>query len=196
MTKCIGVVFAGDEVINDGFSRIEEKSCLRSSIQIVLVHSDLSPCISSLLTVYLFPFVSPQIMAALAVSLGPFAVGLGKGYSSPAIDSLQMQHHRFPHHGNSTSTSFTVSDQQASWVASLSLLGALFGGMFGGLAMRYGRKRVLLLTSLPFSVSWVITVFANSVEMMFATAFIGGFCCAIVLLVTQVTLLLLSSVTS
>jgi hypothetical protein len=48
-----------------------------------------------------------------------------------------------------------------SWVASLSLLGALFGGMFGGLAMQYGRKRVLgdfqydsqlqLDSSFPFS---------------------------------------------
>ncbi|GLH17109.1 Sugar transporter, putative, partial [Gryllus bimaculatus] len=32
-----------------------------------------------------------QVLAALAVSLGPFAAGLGKGYSSPAIASLQEQ---------------------------------------------------------------------------------------------------------
>ncbi|PNF25221.1 hypothetical protein B7P43_G13877 [Cryptotermes secundus] len=87
---------------------------------------------------------------------------------------------------NSSSGIFTVSEQQASWVASLSLLGAFFGGMLGGLAMRFGRKRVLLITSLPFSASWLLTVFASSVEMMFATAFVGGFCCAIVLVVTQV----------
>jgi len=30
-----------------------------------------------------------QVLAALAVSLGPLAAGLGKGYSSPAIASLQ-----------------------------------------------------------------------------------------------------------
>lgn len=64
--------------------------------------------------------------------------------------------------------------------------GALFGGMFGGLAMQYGRKRVLALMSLPFSLSWILTVFAKSVETMFITAFIGGFCCAIVSMVTQV----------
>ena len=67
------------------------------------------------------------------------------------------------------------------------LKGALFGGMFGGLAMQYGRKRVLALMSLPFSLSWILTVFAKSVETMFITAFIGGFCCAIVSMVTQVT---------
>ncbi|KAE8743209.1 hypothetical protein FOCC_FOCC011189 [Frankliniella occidentalis] len=79
-----------------------------------------------------------------------------------------------------------VSPQQASWVASLSLLGALFGGLLGGMAMRYGRRKVLLVTAVPFSASWLVTVFATSVEMMFVTAFVGGFCCSIVLLVTQV----------
>lgn len=105
-------------------------------------------------------------MAALAVSLGPLAAGLGKGYSSPAIASLQELHFRNQH---TNYTSFSVTDQEASWVASLSLLGALFGGMFGGLAMQYGRKRVLALMSLPFSLSWILTVFAKSVETMFIT---------------------------
>ncbi|PZC71618.1 hypothetical protein B5X24_HaOG212875 [Helicoverpa armigera] len=56
-----------------------------------------------------------QILAALAVSLGPFAAGLSKGYMSPAIASMQDSS---LHEGG-----FTVSDQQASWIASLSLLG-------------------------------------------------------------------------
>lgn len=60
-----------------------------------------------------------QIIAALAVSLGPLAAGLGKGYSSPAIASLQELQIR--HKGNYTS--FSVTDQQASWVASLSFIG-------------------------------------------------------------------------
>ncbi|KAG4072294.1 hypothetical protein HA402_004226 [Bradysia odoriphaga] len=129
-----------------------------------------------------------QIIAALAVSLGPLAAGLSKGYSSPAIASLQELQIR--HRGNST---FTLTDQQASWVASLSLLGALFGGMFGGVAMQYGRRRLLTIMSLPFSLSWILTVFAKSVETMFATAFLGGFCCAIVSMVTQVYISEISS---
>lgn len=125
------------------------------------------------------------MLAALAVSLGSFAAGLGKGYSSPAIASLQDKQKYAMSTGN-FSDAFIITDQQESWVASLSLLGALFGGMFGGLAMKFGRKKVLVFTSIPFSASWLVTVFANSVEMMFATGFIGGFCCAIVLLVSQV----------
>ncbi|XP_065092104.1 facilitated trehalose transporter Tret1-2 homolog [Ochlerotatus camptorhynchus] len=130
-----------------------------------------------------------QIIAALAVSIGPLAAGLGKGYSSPAIASLQDLHLR--QRGNYTA--FPVNDQQASWIASLSLLGALFGGMFGGVAMQYGRKRVLALMSLPYSLSWILTVFAKSVETMFFTAFVGGFCCAIVSTVTQVYISEISS---
>ncbi|XP_055593568.1 facilitated trehalose transporter Tret1-like [Uranotaenia lowii] len=130
-----------------------------------------------------------QIIAALAVSIGPLAAGLGKGYSSPAIASLQELQIR--QRGNYTA--FSVNDQQASWIASLSLLGALFGGMFGGVAMQYGRKRVLALMSLPFSLSWILTVFAKSVETMFFTAFVGGFCCAIVSTVTQVYISEISS---
>lgn len=58
--------------------------------------------------------------------------------------------------------------------------------MFGGVAMQYGRRRLLTIMSLPFSLSWILTVFAKSVETMFATAFLGGFCCSIVSMVTQV----------
>lgn len=121
------------------------------------------------------------MLATLAVSLGPFAAGLGKGYSSPAIASLEEQQLQ----PRNVST-FSVSPQQASWIASLSLLGALFGGLFGGMSMQFGRRKVILATSLPFSLSWLMTVFATRVEVMFFTAFVGGFCCAIVLLVTQV----------
>lgn len=71
--------------------------------------------------------------------------------------------------------------------------GALFGGMFGGIAMRYGRRRLLTIMTLPFSLSWILTVFAKSVETMFATAFLGGFCCAIVSMVTQVYISEISS---
>lgn len=52
--------------------------------------------------------------------------------------------------------------------------------------MQYGRRRLLTIMSLPFSLSWILTVFAKSVETMFATAFLGGFCCAIISMVTQV----------
>ncbi|KAM3958738.1 LOW QUALITY PROTEIN: facilitated trehalose transporter Tret1-like [Aphomia sociella] len=121
----------------------------------------------------------PQVLAALAVSLAPFSAGLGKGYSSPAIASLQGPG------ANATRRDFQLTDQQASWLASLSFLGALFGGMAGGAAMRHGRRRVSLAAA-PCSLSWLLTVLATSVRMMCITAFLGGFCCSILTMLSQV----------
>ena len=64
--------------------------------------------------------------------------------------------------------------------------GALFGGFLGGFFLQYGRRKLLTWLSIPFSLSWIWTVFAKSVETMYMTAFIGGFCCSIVSMVTQV----------
>ncbi|XP_047036659.1 facilitated trehalose transporter Tret1-like [Helicoverpa zea] len=122
----------------------------------------------------------PQVLAALAVSLAPFSAGLGKGYSSPAIASLQGPG------ANATRRDFQLTDQQASWLASLSFLGALFGGMAGGAAMRHGRRRVLSLAAAPCSLSWLLTTVATSVRMMCITAFLGGFCCSILTMLSQV----------
>lgn len=117
-----------------------------------------------------------QLVAALAVSLGPLAAGLGKGYSSPAIASLQ-QH---------DAEAFAVTGQQASWVASLSLLGALFGAPLGGASVRWGRRRTLLFAGPPLSFCWLLMVFAVSVEVMCFAAFVSGFLVSIIQLSAQV----------
>uniref|UniRef100_A0A8D8RC64 Facilitated trehalose transporter Tret1 n=2 Tax=Cacopsylla melanoneura TaxID=428564 RepID=A0A8D8RC64_9HEMI len=118
-----------------------------------------------------------QILAALAISLGPFSAGLGKGYSSPAIASLHSLH---------IAPNIEVSEQEASWIASLSLGGAFFGALFGGIAMKFGRRSVLLASAPPLSLSWVGTYLATDTRTMFVTSFVGGFCCAIILTVSQV----------
>lgn len=120
-----------------------------------------------------------QILAALAVSLGPFAAGLGKGYTSPAIASMQDTR---AHNG----THFTVTDQQASWIASLSLLGALIGGILGGFVMQYGRHKILLVAALPYSVCWLITALSNSVHMISVTSFCSGLLVCLISMLTQV----------
>lgn len=119
-----------------------------------------------------------QILAALAVSLGTFAAGMSKGYLSPAIASMQE--------ARLHNAAFTVSNQQASWIASLSLLGALIGGILGGMAMRFGRRRVLLITALPYAVAWLATALSNSVNMMSATSFCGGMLVCCITMITQV----------
>ncbi len=134
------------------------------------------------------------MFAAIAVSFGPFAVGLGKGYTSPALASLLPQvgpdGARIKGGGPGPPDKIdpfapylpplTITEQQGSWIASLSLLGALFGGLFSGLLIKHGRRKTLIFVSIPFSLSWGFTLFASCVEMIYVTAFIAGFCSAIV----------------
>ncbi|XP_020708893.2 facilitated trehalose transporter Tret1-like isoform X2 [Athalia rosae] len=136
------------------------------------------------------PHHMAQVWATLAVSMGSFAAGLAKGYTSPAIASLQEEEH---HHNlhlktgmNQTRSGFTVTEQQASWVASLSMLGALFGAIMGGWVLRRGRRLALLATSLPLTANWIFTVVAPTVQWIYTTSLIGGLCCSIIMMVTQV----------
>jgi facilitated trehalose transporter len=67
-----------------------------------------------------------------------------------------------------------ITAQEGSWIASLSLLGALFGGLLASQLLKFGRRTCLLVTAVPFSASWGLTVFATSVQMIYATAFLAG----------------------
>ncbi|KAK0079767.1 hypothetical protein PV326_008554, partial [Microctonus aethiopoides] len=119
--------------------------------------------------------------------MGTLSCGLAKGYTSPAVDSiLDSQPHLYQSTGNDTWWAFSVTKQEVSWVASLSMLGAWFGAMIGDWIMRRGRRLALRLTSLPLAAVWILTGIAPCVELVFTTSFLGGFCCAIITMVAQV----------
>ena len=100
-----------------------------------------------------------------------------RGYSSPAIASLATP---------AELGGLAISAQQGSWVASLSLLGALVGSLPSGVALRLGRRRLLAAVSLPFAAAWWLAAGAGSLEALYAAAFISGLCSAVVALVTPV----------
>ena len=83
-------------------------------------------------------------------------------------------------------TLFFLPQNEGSWVASLSLLGAFFGSLPAGMSIRYGRKRVLCAVAVPFTLSWMLTVFATNVYMLYAASLLGGVCTAIIAVVTPV----------
>ena len=117
-------------------------------------------------------------MATLVVSLGPLCAGLGKGYSSPALASMYSL--------SAEGHMFEITKDEGSWVASLSLLGAFFGSLPAGMSIRWGRKRVLNIVAIPFAISWVLTVVATNVWMLYFAAMLGGVCSAIIAVVTPV----------
>ncbi|XP_058799793.1 facilitated trehalose transporter Tret1-2 homolog isoform X2 [Phymastichus coffea] len=129
-----------------------------------------------------------QVLATLALSMGTLSSGLAKGYTSPALDSILGNQPPNPYStsNNGTWTAFTVTLQEASWVASLSMLGAWFGAMIGDWTMRRGRRLALRLTSLPLAATWVLTGLAPCLELIYITSFIGGLCCSVITMVAQV----------
>lgn len=83
-------------------------------------------------------------------------------------------------------SAFSVTQQEASWIASLSMLGAWLGAMIGDWIMRRGRRLALRVTSLPLAMAWILTGVAPCVELVYVTSFIGGLCCSVITMVAQV----------
>ncbi|XP_012285386.1 facilitated trehalose transporter Tret1-2 homolog isoform X2 [Orussus abietinus] len=129
-----------------------------------------------------------QVLTTLALSMGTLASGLAKGYTSPALDSIldAQPTHLYQSTGNDTWSGFSVTKQEASWVASLSMLGAWFGAMIGDWIMRRGRRLALRVTSLPLTTAWILTAVAPYVQLVYLTSFVGGLCCSVIMMVTQV----------
>ncbi|XP_033299495.1 facilitated trehalose transporter Tret1-2 homolog isoform X1 [Bombus bifarius] len=129
-----------------------------------------------------------QVLATLALSMGTLSSGLAKGYTSPALDSIldNQPPHLYQTSNNDTGSAFSVTQQEASWVASLSMLGAWFGAMIGDWIMRRGRRLALRVTSLPLAAVWVLTGIAPCLELVYVTSFIGGLCCCMIVMVAQV----------
>ncbi|XP_069700469.1 facilitated trehalose transporter Tret1-like [Periplaneta americana] len=107
-----------------------------------------------------------QYLAASLAAIGAMCAGTLEGWTSPALPYLQ---------GNYTEGD-VISDDEASWIGSLAPLGALVGALPAGfLADMFGRRRVLLMLTVPFAVGWVITVLADrSVCLLYTARIIIG----------------------
>lgn len=68
-----------------------------------------------------------------------------------------------------------VTEEAFGTIASLSLLGAVPGSFIGTLFInKIGRKPVMILTTIPFIVSWLLIYFAKSESWLFASRFLFG----------------------
>jgi len=114
----------------------------------------------------------PQILAALAAAIGGFVLGNFLGYPAPVQPQLQDPNHT----GDVYSKWYiNLTDDQNSWVGALMTLGALLGGMTGGIFMdMLGRKMTLLLISIPGVLGWLLVVLTLNPSMLFIGVFMGG----------------------
>ncbi|CAL8099932.1 unnamed protein product [Orchesella dallaii] len=110
----------------------------------------------------------PQVMAAVAVSLGSMIIGFGSAYTSTALPTMSAEY-------NSTIV-IDSEGTEASWIGSLLPLGALLGGISGGSFVEYfGRKSTILATAIPFILSWLLIAFAQNIWMLYIARSIAGF---------------------
>lgn len=125
----------------------------------------------------LFPGRSKMFLAAFAAYMGSIAMGAVLGYSSPALHDMEKD----PNHPN---------DSQGAWIGSIMTVGALFGGVLAGPAIdRYGRKTVLILSVVPFTVGWFFIAFSNkNLPMLLIGRTLTGACCGIISLTVPVYL--------
>ena len=102
-----------------------------------------------------------QTYAVVAACLGTISFGLVVGYSSPTLPDLK--------------SSGVLTEDQATWYGSLITLGAMLGGPFGGFIVdALGRKTSLILTSVPFTLGWLINICTENIWVLYLGRLLTG----------------------
>ncbi|XP_077287491.1 facilitated trehalose transporter Tret1-like isoform X2 [Arctopsyche grandis] len=128
-----------------------------------------------------------QYLAAAAASLGAVTAGTILAWTSPVLSQLKPPNNTAPlnisevltavrENFTATETSnIYITEEQGSWIGSFLAIGALiFAIPIGMLAEAVGRKISILALVIPFLISWVLIIFANGVEMIYAARFFSG----------------------
>lgn len=134
-----------------------------------LSQSSLNPYLTSFLSLFLLltlPLHCLKLTATFAPSMSAFCIGFALAFTSPALPSML----------DPKVTSFKVSKQSASWVGGILPLGAIVGALLGGLMANYwGRRMAILLSCIPFLLSYVIIATASSLFMVLFGRSLSGF---------------------
>ncbi|CAH0553580.1 unnamed protein product [Brassicogethes aeneus] len=105
-----------------------------------------------------------QYYAAFAANLYLVCNAMNYGWPSPSLPILLSGNH-----------TFRITSYEGSWIAVMPSIGKVFGIIFAGLIVDYiGRKKLLLYTSIPFFVSWLMVGFTRTSSLMFIGRFIAG----------------------
>lgn len=91
--------------------------------------------------------------------------GMALGWPSPIESFLTSERASLLH----------MDVEHFSWVTSLMPLGAILGGVLSGKAAdRIGRKPMIIGAAVPFFISWIMLMVANSITILYVARFIGG----------------------
>lgn len=99
--------------------------------------------------------------------LAPLAYGIAFGWSSPSIPVLLSE--------ESPLITGPISDDEASWISSIFCIGGAFGGLaFGPIMERIGRTKALMVAAPVQIISWLLIIFAASVNYLYISRFLMG----------------------
>ncbi|EAT41278.1 AAEL007050-PA [Aedes aegypti] len=106
-----------------------------------------------------------QTLLSLSVSLSYFCIGLVRGYSAPAVPSM-----------NDINPGLLPSKNIASWVSSIPPFGALFGSLVAfPLMHKIGRKYTVMLTSPVWVTAWILIATAEDWKVLLIARMLSGF---------------------
>ncbi|KAL4710577.1 hypothetical protein ACJJTC_008979 [Scirpophaga incertulas] len=106
-----------------------------------------------------------QILAAFIANLGTINTGMAFGFSATALPQLK-----------SNTSSIHITENEASWIASLSAAGTPMGCIVSGYLMdAIGRRLTLILTEIPLIFGWVLVASAQNVPMIYIGRLLIGF---------------------
>ena len=101
------------------------------------------------------------VLTSLIVALGGFLLGFDSAVISGAVPFIQDY--------------FILNEIQLGWSVSCLILGAMLGNSVAGpLSDRYGRKRILILTSILFTVSAISSALATNFVFFIGARLLGG----------------------
>ncbi|XP_011254200.2 facilitated trehalose transporter Tret1 [Camponotus floridanus] len=106
-------------------------------------------------------------LAAVAGNLGMLTVGQYFGWASPSLPILLQ--------GKDETYPVRLTSEEASWVASLLMLGAMTGSIICAFIVNIiGRKNTMLFAAVPSIISWLMIAFATSSWELYISRFLAG----------------------
>lgn len=105
------------------------------------------------------------MLAAIIANLGTINTGMAFGFPAVALPQL-----------TSNTSSLFVTEEQASWIASLSAAGTPIGCILSGYLMdAIGRRMTLIVTEVPLVLGWILVASSTNLPMMYVGRFLIGF---------------------
>ncbi|KAL1517465.1 hypothetical protein ABEB36_001228 [Hypothenemus hampei] len=106
-----------------------------------------------------------QYFAAVSGNLAIVSDGMHYGWPSPTLPQIL----------NNKNSTLCISSQEGALMAVMPLLGAVIGAISAANIVDYfGRKKTIILTSLPFFFAWLMVAFATSALHLHIARFIAG----------------------